>query len=1196
MPGFMNAKLPDPDQPDSAGQSESLSGESPQMEKVNPVLEAADPAKPRRIYRILAICSLVIACGLVGGWYFVGRLAKSKCLAELKKVYDGPIQIQSVSLQSDGLQARGIQFFQGGQTKAWLVVDEIKIDADLMGLIMGRQALRSLKISGCRAVCNIDPEGNFPKFPFVVSGAGTTLPVPQIEFTGGYLQLNQEGRTPLIAEGVQGQLEQNEGRITVRSTVAQLAGGNWTVDGHVETDQSFKLTASSNQVNVSSDQWMQWPLVPQAIVQPLKFTGQTSASFQLTAGADQTMQLTAAFAPTNIRFGVPRFDLDLLIQSADVRIVNGKMIVHNAKGRMDDGVILGAGETDFLAWPITGTFEGNVVDLPVSGIRTLASIPDAASGDATATGSGGYTVGGDHGFTFWLDTQGIVKQATFENVAMESASVNVQVKDLTLDKQFALTHLEGMVKVDAEAKQLQIGQFFQDLGLIQGDDHPLASKFGGQTNAVVDLGIPLESLQNMQTWDLTVTTDRGQVQLANETLADVSSKFLIQDGRLKFQQVTGVDDLTEQKINQFGQSATLPFSSTSANRGSTQAATVVDAGDFSTSDPPVLPAEKRAGHVYVQGSWPLPTSVRFVSGSKKFQGENQSQDDQDKAAVAPPGVELSNQVLTDSVGGKIEDDAVQEGAQDGAQDTAATASFKVEGSQLSVRWLLSIAKDYSVDVKKMLSALVPGSDVNLSNVGGMVTLNAEVQIPPATSQDVSTWKIVCQVTSGNLTIDDHQVDNVVADFQLVDHVVSLKQFSGIVDSVGQLEISADVPFDLANAAKVDVKIQQLPVDWLVNIGRKTSDSFDQFATQAGFGKSPQPLQGTLTLQLDLVRPAVGLDVAVGWRMNANIESNALVVRQKAIISLSTVFSVDPRSIEIRKFVADFADGGQIKTTGRWPLMVDGGGGKEGAQGQLGGGHGELNVQWMKLPLQWLLGSQPINVNDPLSAAGSQVSWGLFFAQGIDSNLLDGQATVVRKPDLSILVQSVVSTKRLALVTSSGLVDFGVVVCDVRASIPIAAENFFSDFSANLELRPIDATLGQVGLKGISGQVDVSQGVAKVNLWTNAFEGKIAAKGDFLLGQVDSVSRPDQSVDVTGNGLKLSQMISLLAPMEATKGLDGKVDLDGVFRFDGSSWIPEGGGDLVVERLTWQGRLLANQSLLGIKVSGCAGIKPVLDRE
>jgi hypothetical protein len=787
-----------------------------------------------RLHRLILVI-LIATLFIAGGLFFVYRYAisqaKSRVVEKLAAVNNGPVEIERVSLGWDGIRAENVRLSQEGDAEAWIAIGQLFVQSPLSKLISDAPVIDRIEIKDTTINLKLDEQGallhNFN------TGGTSTLPSKIVDISNAKLIITQPDRNDFVVDGVNLQLNEKNGVIEFSGLAADLVESSWKFDGTYASDtKAINLDANTESLQIDSAKIARWPLIPQHALDALLVQGNATASLNLKTDAQGKLDYRFQLTPQSIDFRVPRYDLRFNIVDGRVEIVNGKLLVADALAEFGGGTYVASGVTDFTQTPIVGDFNAVLTGVAVESISKLARIPPQVRGKMTGTGIGNYSIGGDNSFTLSLKASGTSSDASYDEIPLESTSVEVAIDALKLRKDFSLRELSGNVIVKANADEVAITKFEETFGLAG----PLRRvNVQGTANADVNLNIPLATANQVSTWDLQVVGDARQLKLANEIFQNIAADVNIVDGALSFQKLTG-RAITEK-------------------------------------------SGRHAGLISAVGKWPL------------VQNQN--------------------------------------------------AQFEVETTDLSVEWLVGIAKEYSPDVDRLLQMIDRQYDGENSSVDGKLTVKATIEVPADAADDISKWNVSGTIQSGEVSVDGRSIQSIQSTFELKNSVFTLKEFTGQVDGGGSISVKGTIPIDPKAAATVDVSASEFPLNWLLTLGSEFSEEFRQRVKQLQLdsGDAAKPTSGLLTFDFHLDRLAAQDDVVSPWLLDTTVHSDQLVLRGTEFNQFKANVKLTKTEVQVKQLEAALKARGTIKASGVWPLD------REGA--------GNIELSWARLPLELL---------------------------------------------------------------------------------------------------------------------------------------------------------------------------------------------------------------------------------------------------
>lgn len=1064
-----------------------------------------------RYFLKLGVPLLVLGLLVLGGLYWYAQsITRSKFQQQLAAVYAGPIQIGSTSLGSDGATAYDVKLFREGEQNPVATIDTLKAKAPLQTLLAGDAPLEELQVKGLHWNLNLDEDGQPPELPLVESDGPLELPAKRISLERSQLTVSQPGRRPIAVDNIRGEITPSDSGASLSAT-ARWNDSHWELAGDLGQD-SLDLQASSQKLLLESEKLQGLPWISPAVLEPLIFRGPVIAKMEWKQSAQQPVQLTGHFQPHDFYFEVPRLGVKAEQLKADVLLENSLLTVQSSEANVGGGTVNVTGTTRLDLPQASGQFEAELNGVAVDSLRTLGSIPKPANGKLTGKGSGDFQVGGDAGFQLSLQALGSVEQATYEDIQLNQTDVDLKIAELRLaNESFGLQNLAGTLELDTNATQVDIHKFLVNFGLINSADQRLARMVGGKTDAVVELEIPLAEADNLHSWSLKATTSEGTVSVADQQIQNVQSIVQFKEGDISISRLEGVGSHSDQTS---GGDSQLPENADDTN----------------------------AHRIYVTGKWPLPKA------SPTDAVDNLPQD----PATA---TEIDSETQDD----QTQDEAPQE-------QEPQKATFQIQGQQVSVAWLLSIAKDYDPDLANLLAE---ASGEGPTPIDGHVTVNADLSIPTDTPSDFAKWGVQCEIVSGDIQLADTKLSGINGRFQLENQVAKVVDLKATLNDRDPLNVSATIPLNSAADAKVDAQLPSVPVSLLVAAGKKWSPEFREY-TQQWATADQFPIQGNLSINVQLQRAAADAQDQP-WTADIKFDSRTLSIKDKAVQSLAGQFQLDSQQIEIPQLDLQFEDGSSLKTKGQWPLQSN--------------APGEVQTEILRVPIKWVLdlvpdGQQKLGQWDQRiqnamafqqETASPEEDSLAPFSQAVGDTLVSGQFRLSKPADQNKLQ---VDAKLLTpgLQWNFGRGNFQSDPLNANLSGEIDASNLAAS-QLTLNVDPHRAQVGDQSIENLRATVRLKQRLASFDFSAGFLDGQVTAEGAIPLDATAEAAAKPIFIQATELRIRPGVAAFTATPFQQLDGtLDGELKLTLTDEGYGIS-----DGQLHVSNLFWQQVLMSQHT-------------------
>jgi translocation and assembly module TamB len=351
----------------------------------------------RRPFRVfLVLLALLAAAGIAAKFYLASR-ARPELVARLEAALGMHVQIASADVGlSGGSEIQDVQIFESKPAppdgasnsqpaeKPWFRVDRIEADVSVLGLLSGSTNPHTIHLYGASVTLRFDKDDNLlTRLP---SSSTSKTILPELILDGGKLTLEQEGRPPLVVEGIQGKLTPAAKGLTLAGTVTDPRWGKWKIGGTADPSTSgFTLTLDTAKADVTAEKLKSLPFISRAVWQQVMAEGTTPVHLTLGLSAVSTgsFHYKVELEPTATRVHVSSIDLDADNASGKVVIEDKLVTLASVTGRTAGGTIAVNGTLDFRPEPSALNLDVGVQNVEVRRLPRSWDLPEALDGKLT---------------------------------------------------------------------------------------------------------------------------------------------------------------------------------------------------------------------------------------------------------------------------------------------------------------------------------------------------------------------------------------------------------------------------------------------------------------------------------------------------------------------------------------------------------------------------------------------------------------------------------------------------------------------------------------------------------------------------------------------------------------------------------------------------------------------------------------------
>jgi translocation and assembly module TamB len=557
--------------------------------------------RPRRALRrwyVIAPLALVglVLVGLIALRIYLAtpaaaRLASEKLAASLGL----PVQVKSVSPGFGSTGLRDVTVFEADNAnggKPWATAKEIEANTSIVGLALGKSP-DHVTLRGADVTLRFDKDGALlTKMPQKTGAAKEGAKVPGVRLEGSRVTIVQEGHPDSTFAGLNADLADDNGKLTINGKIADAAWGKWSVAASLDTNSkagSASLT-TDEAVKVTPDLLRRVPFVSESVWDEVSLTSETTADVRFTFGeGGKDFRYVVTCAPRHTQVYVKEVDLTATDASGGVKVEASIVTLTGVRGNTADGTLDVDGVMNFRDSPNqlhlkVGAKGLQVKDLPkrwkiaekvpVKGIDRgiLGGNADlvlkTAKTRTTYAGTGAATVviphfvsGQDltvklqlhpreHGYEFGQapeadDSTSLRPKAPESDVRRAVAALAMLLAQAPADapkKDDAKKDPKAMEEPKAAPTYLDLSFSLKDVNigeLLQQLEVAVPFKINGRITFKVHASVPTATPGDLKTYRFTGTATMPRLTLEDMELEDVKAHVVYRDGILKLEDFSG---------------------------------------------------------------------------------------------------------------------------------------------------------------------------------------------------------------------------------------------------------------------------------------------------------------------------------------------------------------------------------------------------------------------------------------------------------------------------------------------------------------------------------------------------------------------------------------------------------------------------------------------------------------------------------
>ncbi|MEM9940816.1 MAG: hypothetical protein AAF939_04430, partial [Planctomycetota bacterium] len=475
---------------------------------------------------------LGIALGLIvvviAVWWIVGTIAKQKIEAELSRLDLGNPQINHVSLGFDGIHAQQIQFLSASDTE--LSVESIKIEHPIWELILGTSTYQSIRINGPRMRYSISNAAASTGFDL----RDLNLPAETLTIKNGQIEIVDASQSLLIQQIDASITSDPPNQIQIKSQVGKILGTSWDIAGTVDLqNETIELKGESTGGVILSETLANAPRVVDGLEDVIRFESDLAKSnvtlnYSKTDGAN----LWGRFQLQNMKANLVAFELPLSADIVDISVDENRVQIFDFSATTDGNDAI-KGDVIILLdqSPLKIDFNGNFQSVAVATLnKGVLEIPSEVSGNGNGQYVGGVTIEDDFSVKLALTAEAEMSDARYSQITSDRSDVSVKIDSMQLSPEMEVTEILGKVVVKGESSRLPIHDILGSFELEAVSDQ---FEPGFDVDGSFQLDLPLETVDQIDTWNLRGSGQTDTAKFATGGLEDLTASFRMESGIFK---------------------------------------------------------------------------------------------------------------------------------------------------------------------------------------------------------------------------------------------------------------------------------------------------------------------------------------------------------------------------------------------------------------------------------------------------------------------------------------------------------------------------------------------------------------------------------------------------------------------------------------------------------------------------------------
>jgi hypothetical protein len=308
----------------------------------------------------LAILLLVAGLGLfiAARFYLSSHNVAGQVSTRLQAMLGAPVQVDTADVAMTGDSSlHGLRVYEAGDAappEPFITVGGVSADVSAFDLLAGKSPT-AVTLTGAAIALHYDAAGRLlTHMPKPQTGGG---PMPRVHIEDGKLTLSQDGRQPMVIQGIKADLVSAGADLKATGAIADPFWGNWTLDGGLANESgAVDLTLTAQSVAVDKARLTGLPFIAPSVWREVLVEGQTPCDFNLRFELKDhpTMHYRVALAPDDATVHVESIHFDADHAAGKVVVDDNLVQLRGVHGRFAQGQIETEADLDFrkAAWAL----------------------------------------------------------------------------------------------------------------------------------------------------------------------------------------------------------------------------------------------------------------------------------------------------------------------------------------------------------------------------------------------------------------------------------------------------------------------------------------------------------------------------------------------------------------------------------------------------------------------------------------------------------------------------------------------------------------------------------------------------------------------------------------------------------------------------------------------------------------------------
>ncbi len=307
----------------------------------------------KRLLMIVIVLGLILVVVYEGGRRLLAsQFVASQVASRLAHVCGAPVKLDSVNLGVEDSTVEGLKLYpagsEGAAGKPWMTVGDVKTDVTLWDALRGAAMPHELTLTGASITLHFDRKGQL--LTQLPRPSGQHVAWPVVKVADSRLTIDQEGRPPLVINGINGTLQTKDADLVVSGTIEDPTWGEWTLQAHYDRSQAQgAATLVCPKLDLHQSKVETLPFISAFVWHAVnELEGDTRVEYQLsTNGPEHDLHYRLTLNPIRAHLHVPSIDLRGILIGGSVVVEPGVVYLRKVVGDTADGELYLSGDLDF---------------------------------------------------------------------------------------------------------------------------------------------------------------------------------------------------------------------------------------------------------------------------------------------------------------------------------------------------------------------------------------------------------------------------------------------------------------------------------------------------------------------------------------------------------------------------------------------------------------------------------------------------------------------------------------------------------------------------------------------------------------------------------------------------------------------------------------------------------------------------------